>query len=68
MKNEYEQIGVMALRSPDGKFLPSVPLYAAVDDQDRAAAEKTFQKVGAIFAEKYYKVKKAHEKMNNQFI
>lgn len=68
MKSEYEQVGVIALRSPDGKFQPSVPIYDRINDQDRAAVESTFKEVGAIFAEKFYKVKKAHEKLNNKCI
>ena len=68
MKNKYVQVGVMALRNPDGTFQPSTPIYREVDDRDRAAAERTFKDVAAIFAEKYYKVKTAHEKLNNKFI
>ena len=68
MKKEYVQVGVMALRNPDGTFQPSVPIYREVDERDRAVAERTFKDVAAIFAEKYYKVKKAHEKLNNKFI
>lgn len=29
-----KQVGTMALRGPDGKFLPSVPLYADIPDKD----------------------------------
>ena len=68
MKNEYVQVGVMALRNPDGTFRPSTPIYREVDDRDRAAAERTFKDVAAIFAEKYHRVKTAHKTLNNKFI
>lgn len=31
MKKKFTQIGVTALRSPDGSFLPAVPLYVESD-------------------------------------
>lgn len=68
MKNEYVQVGVMALRNPDGTFQPSTPIYKEVTDEDRAAAERTLRDVADIFAEKYYKIKQAHKKLNNKFI
>ena len=68
MKNEYIQVGVMALRNPDGTFQPSTPIYKEVTDEDRAAAERTLRDVADIFAEKYYKIKQAHKKLNNKFI
>ena len=68
MKKEYVQVGVMALRNPDGTFQPSTPIYQEVTERDRAAAERTFKEVAEIFAEKYHKVKTAHEKLNNKFI
>ena len=68
MKNEYIQVGVMALRNPDGTFQPSTPIYKEATDEDRAAAERTLRDVADIFAEKYYKIKQAHKKLNNKFI
>ena len=68
MKAEYQQVGVMALRNPDGTFQPSTPIYKEVTDEDRAAAERTLRDVAEIFAEKYYKIKQAHKKLNNKFI
>ena len=65
---KYEQVGVIALRNPDGTFQPSTPIYQEVNDSDRAAAERTLRDVASIFAEKLYKVKKAHERLNNKFI
>lgn len=68
MKNEYVQVGVMALRNPDGSFAPATPIYKEATDEDRAAAERTLRDVAEIFAEKYYKIKQAHKKLNNKFI
>ncbi len=68
MKNKYVQVGVMALRNPDGTFQPSTPIYQEVDERDLAAAERTFKEVAEIFAERYHKVKMAHKKLNNKFI
>lgn len=31
MKKKFTQIGVTALRAPDGSFLPAVPLYVESD-------------------------------------
>lgn len=31
MKKSFTQIGVTALRGPDGEFLPAVPLYVESD-------------------------------------
>ena len=33
-KEVFIQIGVTALRAPDGSFLPSVPLYAKVNGEE----------------------------------
>lgn len=65
---KYMQVGVMALRNPDGTFQPSTPIYEEVDERDLAVAEQTFKDVAAIFAEKLYKIKTAHKKLNNKFI
>ena len=40
MKKKFTQIGVTALRGPDGSFLPAVPLYHSqwrVDEQQHNA-------------------------------
>jgi hypothetical protein len=38
----YKQVGISALRSPTGEFLPAVPLYAevAVNDEGKTEAEE----------------------------
>ena len=37
MKTEYKQIGVAALRSPDGEFLPSVPVFKKCGRKEKAS-------------------------------
>lgn len=39
MSERYIQVGVTALRAPDGSFLPSVPLYIKSTPEARAAEE-----------------------------
>lgn len=60
MKQEvFAQVGVTALRAPDGSFLPSVPLYIKVAAEDIApdgryiGEDRTLTDVADIFADKY---------------
>ena len=46
----FIQVGVTALRGPDGKFLPAVPLYVEADAQVEAAEEKLIGDIGRLFA------------------
>ena len=55
-----KQVGVTALRSPSGEFLPAQPIYAKVAQKDinpesgmTAQEEKTLTNVSKIFAEKF---------------
>lgn len=53
-QERFEQIGITALRAPDGSFLPAVPLYvkttAEVVEQHETALVAD---VAGIFASKY---------------
>lgn len=57
----YVQVGSFALRSPNGEFLPSVPLYIQVKDaggvNERTgltiAEEIALTDVGKVFADKF---------------
>jgi len=53
----FIQIGLTALRAPDGTFLPSTPLYAEVSRvNDKGLApveEKTIGELSRIFAGKF---------------
>ena len=46
----FIQVGVTALRAPDGKFLPAVPIYIEADQQAEAAEEKLIGDIGRLFA------------------
>ena len=50
------QVGIMALRSPDGKFLPATPIYKElpVNEGGRTAQEeKTTTDISKLLASKY---------------
>jgi len=58
MKDTYIQIGVTALRSPTGGFLPSVPLYVKTSEAVKASGlteseENVLHDVAALFALKH---------------
>ena len=61
---KYVQIGVTALRSPTGEFLPSVPMYIAVDDDSntKKLLDEPLHEVSGIFAEKYYELMQKRKK------
>lgn len=56
-KEVFIQIGVTALRSPTGEFLPSVPLYIKADKLNKSglsqAEEDVLHNVAGVFAEKH---------------
>lgn len=58
-KETYIQIGVTALRSPTGEFLPSVPLYIKTDEAVKASGltspeEDLIHDVASVFAVEHY--------------
>ena len=52
----YIQIGVTALRTPDGEFLPSVPLFVETDDLQKSGltptSENAIKEIAGFFVEK----------------
>ncbi|MBQ7887314.1 MAG: hypothetical protein IJ313_10530 [Clostridia bacterium] len=46
----FLQVGVTAMRGPDGKFLPAVPLYIEADTQAVASEEALIGDIGRLFA------------------
>jgi hypothetical protein len=58
-KEVFVQIGLTALRGPDGSFLPAVPLYVKADPADVSPAgqyigsEPALADVADIFADKF---------------
>ena len=55
---KYVQIGVTALRSPTGEFLPSVPMFIQVDDDKNTEdlLKESLHEISGIFAERYYEL------------
>lgn len=49
---EYIQVGVTALRAPDGSFLPAVPLYIRSGPETKAAEEALTQDITGILAQR----------------
>jgi hypothetical protein len=49
---EYIQVGVTALRAPDGSFLPAVPLYIKATTESKAAEESITQGITGVLAER----------------
>lgn len=49
-EEKYIQVGVTAMRGPDGKFLPAVPLYIKAEDGAEEAEEKLISDIGHLLA------------------
>lgn len=49
---EYIQVGVTALRAPDGSFLPAVPLYIRSTPETKAAEEALTQDITGVLAQR----------------
>lgn len=49
---EYIQVGVTALRAPDGTFLPAVPLYIRSTPESKAAEEAMTKDVTSVLAQR----------------
>lgn len=50
--SEYVQVGVTALRGPDGKWLESVPMFVREEDAGKIQAERLEEDIGALLAGK----------------
>lgn len=50
MSEEYIQVGVTAMRGPDGSFLPAVPLYIRADDSAKAGEARLTEDIGRLLA------------------
>jgi len=50
----YKQVGVMALRSPAGEFLPAQPIYEEYLDEETAEAAEAaaYDDIASVFARK----------------
>ena len=49
--SKYCQIGSVAMRGLDGKFMPSIPLYAEEDTLDKGTAENIGRALTALLKE-----------------
>lgn len=49
-EEKYIQVGVTALRRPDGGFLPAVPLYIKAEDGAEEAEEALIDDIGHLLA------------------
>lgn len=46
---EFVQVGFTAMRGPDGKFLPAVPIYIRKECGAEEAEESLIQDIGSLF-------------------
>lgn len=46
----FVQVGVTALRGPDGKYLPAVPIYVEANQQSEEAERGLIEDLGKLFA------------------
>lgn len=51
-QHTYIQVGVTALRAPDGSFLPAVPLYIRSTPETKAAEEALTQDITGVLAQR----------------
>lgn len=56
------QVGTIALRSKDGSFLPSSPIYRETGKEEPVLPEKTSQELIDLFYEKFAQHKAAQER------
>jgi hypothetical protein len=68
---KFIQIGVTALRSPSGEFLPSIPLYIKAEDAGEinphtgrtVAEDAALGDVAKVFADKFKQYKEGTKKL-----
>ena len=64
------QVGVMALRTPDGEFLPATPIYKEIPDEDfnkktgmTHAEERACDELAVLLAKKFKQYKDGCKKI-----
>ncbi len=50
--DQYIQVGVTAMRAPDGSFLPSVPLYIKATPEALAGQDALIHDIARLFAQR----------------
>ena len=59
----YKQVGVIALRRPDGSFCESIPIYKETTPADEVIAERSMRDITDIFLEKFREVAKSNQEI-----
>ena len=58
-KEFYQQVAFVALRNPDGSFLPDIPLYVRVSELNKNgmtdSQEEMIQKISKVMIRRYEK-------------
>ena len=62
MTHDLVQVGVTAMRTPDGKFLPSTPLYIFVQHLDKNGLTQ-FEKTGLANVSGFFADKRKEQKL-----
>lgn len=57
MKNSLIQIGVAAIRAPDGTVIKDVPLYASESSETVRATEDTFKDFARVAARRMHEAR-----------
>lgn len=69
MANNLIQIGVAAIRAPDGRVVKDVPLYASETPETVRATEDTFKEFARVAARRMHEAmireRRAHRKQAN---
>lgn len=60
------KIGTMALRSPEGEFLPEEPIYREIEELKKSSEYIPLCELAEIFADKFKAHKAAYKKVHNK--
>ncbi len=59
-------VGTIALRSPDGNFLPAKPIYREIEEPKETSEYLPFDELAEIFADKFKTYKAAQRKIHKE--
>ena len=60
------KVGTMALRSPEGEFLPEEPIYREIEEQKKSGEYIPLGELAEIFADKFKAHKAAQRKVHKE--
>ena len=60
------RVGTMALRSPEGEFLPEEPIYREIEEQEKSGEYIPLAELAEIFADKFKTHKAARRKVHKE--